>query len=217
VVDGLLTHLAVADSCTDDADGFTSKQIDTFLGIAERIKSIGFTIPYLHLSNSAAIIRKLHPCFNLVRPGLMLYGINPSPQVPVDLKPVMSLKTKIIALKTIPPHTSISYRRTFISTRESKIATLPIGYADGYSRHFSNKSAVIIRGHRAPVVGVVCMDMTMVDVTDIPEVKLSDEVILIGTQGQESIGTVELAEIANTIPYEIMCSISSRVQRAYIK
>jgi alanine racemase len=128
----------------------------------------------------------------------------------------MSLKTKIVALKQIPKNTSIGYCRTFISDRESIIATLPIGYADGYSRQFSNKASVLIRGRRAPVVGAVCMDMVMVDATDVPEVTMYDDVTLIGTQGQETISTGELAEIAHSIPYEILCSISSRVQRVYV-
>jgi alanine racemase len=146
----------------------------------------------------------------------MLYGISPFPALHIDLKPVLSLKTKIIALKKVPKGCSISYRRTFISERESLIATLPIGYADGYSRQFSNRAAVVIHGRRAPVAGVVCMDMTMVDVTDIPAVNMHDEVILLGSQGSQSINAYELAEIDHSIPYEILCGISSRVPRQYL-
>ena len=215
-VDGLLTHLAIADAADEAATSFTCGQIDTFTSLVEKVKEMGFSPTYLHLANSAAIIRQLAPCFNLVRPGIMLYGISPSPSLRIDLKPVLSLKTKIIALKKIPRGCSISYRRTFICDRDSLIATLPIGYADGYSRQFSNRSAALIHGRRAPVAGVVCMDMTMVDVTDVPAVNLHDEVVLLGSQGSQSINAYELAEIAHSIPYEILCGISNRVPRQYL-
>ncbi len=216
VVDGLLTHLSAADACTENSDNFTCRQIDMFLSLSGRIRDMGFSPSFLHLANSAAIIRRLEPCFNLVRPGLMLYGISPSPQVSTDLKPVMSLKTGVIAIKRVPKGYSISYRRTFITQRESVIATLPIGYADGYSRQLSNRAQVIIHGCKAPVVGVVCMDMVMVDVTDIPDVMVNDEAILIGSQGGEYISARDLADSAQSIPYEILCGISSRVPRVYV-
>ncbi len=215
-VDGLLTHLAIADATDEMATSFTCGQINTFTSLVKKITEMGFSPTCLHLANSAAIIRKLDPCFNLVRPGIMLYGISPSPSLCIDLKPVLNLKTKLIALKKVPKGCSISYRRTFISERESLIATLPIGYADGYSRQFSNRSTVLIHGRRALVAGVVCMDMTMVDVTDIPAVNLHDEVVLLGAQGSQSINAHELAEIAHSIPYEILCGISSRVPRQYL-
>ena len=216
VVDGLLTHLSAADASTENSDNFTCRQIDMFLSLSGRIRDMGFSPSFLHLANSAAIIRRLEPCFNLVRPGLMLYGISPSPQVSTDLKPVMSLKTGVIAIKRVPKGYSISYRRTFITQRESVIATLPIGYADGYSRQLSNRAQVIIHGCKAPVVGVVCMDMVMVDVTDIPDVMVNDEAILIGSQGGEYISARDLADSAQSIPYEILCGISSRVPRVYV-
>jgi alanine racemase len=146
----------------------------------------------------------------------MLYGISPSQQLTIDLKPVMALKTKIVTLKKVPAGSSISYRRTFITNRESLIATLPIGYADGYSRQFSNRAAVLIRGRRASVAGVVCMDMVMIDVTDVADAQINDAVILLGTQGDETIDARELAEIAHSIPYELLCGISSRVPREYV-
>jgi len=215
-VDGLLTHLAIADCPDDNATSFTCGQIDTFTSLVNKIREMGFSPSFLHLANSAAIIKKSAPCFNVLRPGIMLYGISPSPFLSIDLKPVLSLKTKIIALKKVPRGNSISYRRTFISERESMIATLPVGYADGYSRQFSNKAAVLIHGSRAPIAGVVCMDMTMVDVTDIPAVNLHDDVVLLGSQGSQSINAHELAEAAHSISYEILCGISSRVPRQYI-
>jgi alanine racemase len=216
-VEGLLTHLAVADTLTPPADDFTQTQIRTFLDLTAHVRNMGFKPTYLHLANSAAIIRHLEPCFNLIRPGLMLYGFSPSHEPATELRPVMTLKTRIAALKKVPPGTSISYRRTFITSRESIIATLPIGYADGYSRHFSNSASVLIRGRRASIVGVVCMDMVMVDVTDIPDVREQDEVILLGSQGGKSINAGELSEIAHSIPYELFCCIGTRVPRVYIQ
>jgi alanine racemase len=216
IVDGLLTHLAVADTSGAAADTFTIGQLSSFRELAARIRDKGFSPAYLHLANSAAIIRRLEPCFNLARPGLMLYGISPSQELAVDLKPVMTLKTKIAALKKVPAGCSISYRRTCITSRESLIATLPVGYADGYSRQFSNRAAMLIRGQRAPVAGMVCMDMVMADVTDIPDVRVHDEAVLLGSQGGQSIDSRELAEIARSIPYEVLCGISSRVPRKYL-
>lgn len=215
-VDGLLTHLAVADTLSPPADDFTKAQMDMFLDLAARVRDMGFNPTYLHLANSAAIIRHLAPGFNLVRPGLMLYGVSPSHEPATDLMPVMTLKTRIAALKKVPAGSSISYRRTFITSRDSIIATLPIGYADGYNRQFSNRASVLIRGCRASIVGVVCMDMVMVDVTDIPEVREQDEVILLGKQGDKSIDAGELSEIAHSIPYELLCCIGRRVPRVYI-
>jgi alanine racemase len=153
----------------------------------------------------------------LVRPGIMLYGSYPSPafQSLVPLKPVMTLKTRIHFLKRVPPGTRISYGGTFTTKRESLVATLPIGYADGYSRHLSNHGEVLIHGKRAPVVGKVCMDFIMVDVTDIPRVSVGDEVILMGKQGKEQITPEEIAEKINSISYDVLCSIGKRVPRIY--
>jgi alanine racemase len=147
----------------------------------------------------------------------MLYGSYPSPtfQDLIPLKPVMTLKTRIHFLKSVPPGTRISYGGTFATQRESVIATLPIGYADGYSRHLSNHGEVLIHGKRAPVVGKVCMDFIMVDVTDILHVSVGDEVILMGRQGKEEITAEEIAEKINSISYEVLCLIGKRVPRIY--
>ncbi len=147
----------------------------------------------------------------------MLYGSYPSSsfQDLIRLKPVMSLKTKIYFLKQVPPQSRISYGGTFQTERKSLIATLPIGYADGYSHHLSNCGEVLIRGKRAPVVGKVCMDFMMVDVTDIPRVSVGDEVVLIGKQGKEEITANEIADKIGTISYEVLCSIGKRVPRIY--
>jgi len=218
-IEGVLTHLA--DNNRDNQSGleFTQRQTKLFKQQIELLHQIGIYPLYEHLANSSAVIDNNPDCFNLVRPGIMLYGAYPAKSFKqvIDLKPVMTLKTKIISLKNVPKGTSISYGRTFRCKKESLIAALPIGYADGYSRSLSNKGEVLIRGTKAPVVGVVCMDMTMVDVTEIPGVSLDDDVVLMGSQGKEHISAEEIAEKINTISYEIFCGISSRVPRIYTK
>jgi alanine racemase len=147
----------------------------------------------------------------------MLYGSYPSPafQNLIPLKPVMALKTRIHFLKSVPPGTRISYGGTFTTKRQSLIATLPVGYADGYSHHLSNRGEVLIHGKRAPVMGKVCMDFVIVDVTDVPRVKVGDEVVLMGRQGKEQITADEIAEKIDSISYEVLCSIGKRVPRIY--
>jgi alanine racemase len=148
----------------------------------------------------------------------MLYGYIPLAlkENPHGLKPVLSLKTKIVQLKRIPPATPVSYGRTWRSKRESLIATLPIGYADGYPRLLSNRGSVLLKGRRLPIVGRVCMDMLMIDATEVPGARVGDEVILIGRDGQERITADEIADLAGTISYEILCGISKRIPRFYI-
>ena len=152
----------------------------------------------------------------MIRPGIMLYGLKPSSQVKdISLKPALTWKTKVVYLKEVSADTGISYGLTYKTDKKTKVATLPLGYADGYSRLLSNKAEVLIKGKRAPVIGNVCMDQFMVDVTDIP-VEIGDEVILIGEQNHEKISASELANIMGTINYEVICSISERVPRLYI-
>ena len=218
-IGGVLSHLA--DNNQDDNSGleFTQKQATIFKQQIEQLHQMGIHPHFEHLANSSALIDKDPDCFNLVRPGIILYGAYSSKrlQQKIDLKPVMNLKTKIASLKKVPKGTSISYGRTFKCKRESLIATLPIGYADGYSRHLSNKGEVLIRGTRAPIVGVVCMDMVMVDVTEVPDVSMGDDVVLMGSQGDEHISAEEIAEKIGTISYEVFCGISPRVSRIYTK
>jgi alanine racemase len=168
------------------------------------------------MANSALVLLG-DPAGNLVRPGLMLYGASPAPGLPHagDLQPVMSLVTAVAYLKRVAAGTPLSYGGTFTTSRESLIATLPVGYADGYRRAFSNRAAVLVRGRRAPVVGTVCMDLCLVDVTDVPGVVVGDEVVLLGGQGEERITADELASHAATIPYELFCGIGPRVPRVY--
>jgi alanine racemase len=212
-IEGILSHF----SMTDEKESFTTHQWREFQKAVALAKEKGISYKYLHIANSATIIASPSYLGNLVRPGIMLYGVYPSStfQGLIQLKPIMTLKTHIHFLKSVAPGTRISYGGTFITKRESLIATLPIGYADGYSRHLSNQGQVLIRGKRAPVIGKVCMDFTMVDVTEIPNVSVGDEVILIGRQGKEQITVGEIAEKINSISYEVLCLIGKRVPRVY--
>ena len=213
-VEGLMTHLADADG-KDSA--FTERQLGAFRAVVEQIRQRGVTLPLVHTANSAAIIRFPDAHFSLVRPGIMLYGYHTLPAtVPApDLKPVLSLHTTIVQLRTIPQGGTVSYNGTFVATRPTRIAVLPIGYADGYSRQLSHRGSVLIRGRRALIVGLVCMDMIMVDVTDIAQVQVGETVTLIGQQEGQSIWADEVAGWIGTIPYEVLCGIGSRVPRLY--
>ena len=213
-IDGVFSHFSHAESVQGD---YTRKQLEIFQGIVSRLRSENIAPPLVHLANSAATITLPSAYFDMVRPGLMLYGVYPSPAMTgqIALKPVLSWKTSILQLKKVSPGTSISYGQTFITQRESLIATLPIGYADGYPRLLSNRGEVLVRGQRAPVVGRVCMDLTMIDVTDIGETKPGDEVVLLGLQGNAEISTDQMAAWSNTISYEILTSIGARVPRIY--
>ena len=213
-VEGMMTHLPDADG-KDSA--FTERQLGAFRAMVEQIRQRGITLPLVHAANSAAIVRFPDAHFSLVRPGIMLYGYHTLPAtVPApDLKPVLSLHTTIAQLRTIPQGGTVSYNGTFVATRPTRIAVLPIGYADGYSRQLSHRGSVLIRGRRASVVGLVCMDMIMVDVTDFAQLHVGDTVTLIGQQGQESIWADEVAGWIDTIPYEVLCGIGSRVPRLY--
>lgn len=215
-VEGIMTHFADAD-LADKA--YAEKQMAEFTAIADKLDKEGIKIPYRHIANSAALVSFENDRFNMARPGIMLYGYTPfskGKEGGLNLIPVMSLKTKILHLKRVPAGTYISYGRTFVAKRDSIIATLPVGYADGYSRALSNKGSVIVKGKKAPIAGRVCMDMTMIDVTDIDGVDVNDEVVLIGKQGRETITADDIAMFANTISYEVLCCVGKRVPRVYI-
>jgi alanine racemase len=209
-LEGLMSHFSEAD--LQDKD-FAIQQIKEFLSIVKDLKQKKIHFKYLHIANSAAVMTMPEAHLDMVRPGIMLYGYG-YPDVKV-LKPVLSLKSRIILLKKVPPHTPISYGRTFITKRKSTIATIPVGYADGYNRKLSNNGEVLINGKRAPVVGRVCMDTIMVDVTDISDVDYKSEVVLIGQQGKERITAQDIAHRIGTIPYEILTSIGQRMKRIY--
>jgi alanine racemase len=211
---GIFSHFSTAES----VDGqYTKEQLAIFTRVVTRLRAAGMTALF-HFANSAATITQPAAYFDMVRPGIMLYGAYPSPAMAqqITLKPVLSWHTKIIQLKKVPAGTSISYGQTFITKRESVIATLPIGYADGYHRALSNRGKALVRGKRAPVAGRVCMDLTMLDVTDIRNVQQGDEVVVLGRQDSAEISADEMAAWANTISYEIFTSIGARVPRIHI-
>ena len=213
-VEGLMTHLADADGADST---FTERQLESFNALLEQIRLRGLTVPLVHAANSAAIVRFPGAHFSLVRPGIMLYGYHTLPaSIPdPDLRPVLSLHTTVAQLRTISQGCTVSYNGTFVAQRQTRIAVLPIGYADGYSRRLSHRGSVLIQGRRAPIVGLVCMDMTMVDVSDLAPVQVGETVTLIGQQGKESIWADEVAGWIDTIPYEVLCGIGSRVPRIY--
>jgi alanine racemase len=212
---GLFSQLSHAE---DAAGDYTHTQIDNFARVIGRLRVAGFNPPLIHLANSAGIIGVPSAHFTMVRPGLMLYGLHPAPGMArrVELRPVLSWRTRVLQLKELPADSSIGYGRTFVTQRKSSIATLPVGYADGYHRLLSNRGAALVRGKRAPVVGKISMDLTMIDVTDIRGVSQGDEVVLLGKQGEETISADEMAGWADTISYEVLTSISARVPRIHL-
>ncbi len=215
-VEGIMTHLADADGEMQDR---TERQLALFRQTLEPLEKRGAQLPCIHAANSAAIVRYPQSHFSAVRPGISLYGYHtlPASVACPDWRPVLSLHTTVAHLRTIPTGEGVSYNHTFIAQRRTKIAVLPIGYADGYSRRLSNRGAVLVRGQRAPIVGLVCMDMTLIDVTDIPDVQIGDEVVLIGRQNQATLWADQVAEWTGTIPYEVLCAIGPRVPRIYHK
>jgi alanine racemase len=214
-IEGIFTHLPKS----DEADpGFTNKQIEEFNGLLRELSARGIDIPIRHMANSGGVLAFGASYMNLVRPGIMIYGLYPSKEVKrsVPLRPAMSLVTRIRFLKRVPAGTPISYGGTYVTESETTVATLPIGYADGYRRLLSNNYDVLVRGVRAPVIGRVCMDMTMIDVTHVKGAAVGDEVVLMGRQGGNEISIDNMAERLSTINYEITCLVGKRVPRVYI-
>lgn len=210
-VEGIMTHFADAD-LQDKA--FASRQMDRFEDLIRSLQERGIEVPLRHAANSAAVLEYGRALLTMVRPGLMLYGYDPLERSGgFALRPVLSLVSRIAYLKTVPAGVPISYGRTFVTKRASLIATVPIGYADGYSRGLSNRGEALVRGRRVPVAGRVCMDMIMLDVTDVPAVAEGDEVVLIGRAGDERITAADIAAATGTIAYEVLCGISARVPR----
>ncbi len=215
LVEGAFTHLAVADI---KDKSFTLEQLDKFRFCMDSLEAAGHPVPIKHAANSAAVIDVPEAHLDMVRPGIMLYGLAPSREVDlksVDLRPAMTLKAKVALVKKLPAGASVSYGRTFRASSEVRVATLPLGYADGYSRILSNRAQVLIRGRRAPVIGRICMDQCMVDVSGIPETSVGDEAVLFGSDGQHRLPVDELADILGTINYELVCMVSARVPRIY--
>ena len=217
IIEGIFTHFA----CADEADKTSAKkqkeEYDKFVGWLEEE---GIQIPVKHVSNSAAIIDMDGWRMDMVRSGIITYGLYPSEEVSkevLDLKPAMSLKTHIVYIKEVGPGEGVSYNHTFVTKRNTKIATIPVGYADGYPRALSSKGKVLIRGQYAPIIGRICMDQFMVDVTDIDGVETMDEVTLVGQDGDQRISVEEVASAAGSFNYEFVCGISKRVPRVYMQ
>lgn len=208
IMSGVLTHLSTAFT---DSDQNTYNQINDLNELVGLVKGNGFEPSFIHAANSAAIQKYPQSHYNLVRPGIVIYGSGNYSGL--DLKPVMKLKSRIIRISQVPEGTPVSYGGKFITTRPSVIATIPVGYADGYTRRLSSKGLVSINGALAPVAGDVCMDFLMADVTDIENVKVGDEVVLFG---DDRVSVIDLAQIAGTISYELLSNIGKRVPRIYI-
>lgn len=214
VCEGVFTHFAVADRSVAEEDGFTQKQYNLFIKACDRFKAEGFTNALFHCCNSAGAILDNDKHLDMARIGISLYGLSPSSSLELkeDLIPVLTLKSVVSLVKEIHPGDTVSYGRTFKCEKTMKIATITAGYADGYPRLLSNQGYVYINGHRANIVGRVCMDQMCVDVTDIPNVKMGDEVLLFGKE----LKVDELADLCGTINYEIICGISPRVPRVIL-
>lgn len=216
-VEGIFSHFAMADASDKS---FTIKQCDKFKGIVTELENRGLFIPIKHISNSAAILDLPDYDFDMVRAGILMYGLYPSDEVNKErlkLKPVMELKANISQIRKLEAGVGISYGHSFVTQETSKIGTVPIGYADGYSRLLSNKIYVGYRGKKIPVIGNICMDQCMVDVTGIDNIEVGDEVYLFGDGSHGEPSVDEIAQMIGTINYEVICILSKRVPRAYIK
>ncbi len=212
-IKGLYTHFPVAD--TNQA--FTRKQIKILYDLVRRLDQHGLVVPYIHAANSMGLAGYHTKILNLARPGLMLYGLSPTAQLKnkINLKAVLSVKSKIVFVKNIRRGQGISYGHTFVAPRNMRVATIALGYKDGYLRCLSNKSAVLIAGKRCPVIGRVTMDQIMVDVSKLASVKVGSLAVILGTQNRNAISADELAGHAGTISYEIVCSLGSHLPRVY--
>lgn len=214
-IEGIFTHFARADEY-DRAPAMV--QLERYLRFADMLEEEGIHISVRHCSNSAGIIRIPEANLNVVRAGITIYGIYPSDEVERDivkLAPAMELKSHVSYVKDVEKGCAVSYGGTYVTDRQTRLATIPVGYADGYPRLLSNKGWVLIHGKKAPICGRVCMDQFMVDVTDIPDVKAGDEVTLMGRDGDEFISVETLGELSGRFPYEFVCDVSKRVPRVY--
>ncbi|MCX4315827.1 MAG: alanine racemase [Lachnospiraceae bacterium] len=214
-IEGIFTHFAGA----DEADKSSArKQLERFEWFCDSLAAEGIDIPMRHAANSAAIIDLPQANYDMVRAGIAIYGMYPSEEVnkrALALRPALSLRSHVVYVKELEAGQGISYGSTYITTRRTLVATVPVGYADGYPRSLSSKGYVLIQGKRAPVIGRICMDQMMVDVTEIPETKIGDSVTLVGTDGAACITVEEAAALAGTFNYEFVCNLSKRVPRIY--
>ena len=216
-VEGIFTHFATADSAEKS---YANMQLDRFMDLLTRLQKQGLEPPIRHAANSGALIDMPDSHLDMVRPGIATYGLHPSDEVNksrVDLRPVMSLKTRVIHLKRVPPGFNISYGITFQTKNHTTIATVPVGYADGFNRLLSSRGHMLVHGQRVPIVGRVCMDLTMLDVGEVSGVALEDEVVVFGEQGKGAVTADEIASSLDTINYEIVSTITARVPRIYLK
>ncbi|MFC1806763.1 alanine racemase [Candidatus Omnitrophota bacterium] len=215
-VEGIYTHFPSA----DEDELMTKQQIRDFSLLLEEIEELGISMKFRHMANSTALLDYKQSHMNLVRPGLLIYGISPSDRFSngkIKLKRALKLKSKIVFLKDVGPGRKISYGGTHITSSHTKIATIPIGYGDGLSRRLSNKGHILVKGVRAPILGRVCMDQIMADVGSVPDVKVGDEIVLVGRQRAGEISVEEIAKLCDTIPYEITCALDSRIPRVYVR
>ncbi len=216
-IKGMFSHMSTADAYDKT---FSHQQEEKYNNFYKALTEAGIDIPFKTLANSASIMELPSVYFDACRPGIILYGCYPSDEVDKNqlaIKPVMSVKANIVHLKDVPENFSVGYGRKFISKRPSKIATLALGYADGYPRPYSQFAKVIVNGCIAPVAGNICMDQCMVDVTDVPDVKVGDEVIIMGTDGKNTILADDIARATGTINYEIVCAFGQRLPKVYVK
>lgn len=218
-LEGYLSHFASADL---EGDPATAKQLSRFSEGLAAVRAAGFEPKWRHISNTAGVLSlpqgRSSQSVNLVRPGLLIYGVSPEAWLrdKAVLQPVLSWKTGVIHLKIVEPGTAVSYGGTWVASRHSVIATLPVGYADGFGRIFSNRGQVLVRGQLAPVIGRVTMDMSLVDVTDVAGASVNDEVVLLGAQGGARLDADELARWSDTIAYEVLCGVGARVPRVLV-
>lgn len=211
-LEGIMSHFSEADRADKT---YAQQQLTMFSNLRNAIQSRTGLNLYCHIANSAAILSLPDALFDAVRPGIALYGSSPFEES-FGLRPVLRLRSKILALRNLPIDSPVSYGRTFITKRSSRIAVIPVGYADGYNRLFSNNAEMLVQGCRVPVVGRVCMDMTMLDVTDVRDITEGDEVVILGRQREEIITSAELAQRLNSIPYEILTSLGTRARKVYL-
>lgn len=215
-IEGIFSHFSKAD---ERDKGYTIYQFESFMDMVKKLDNRGVYIPIKHISNSAAIIDLPQYHLDMIRPGIMLYGYYPSEEVDKDrivLRPAMTLKTKVSNIKKVPKGSYISYGGLYVTEKESKIATIPIGYADGFSRLLTSKAEAFVKGHRVPVVGRICMDQCMLDVSNVEDVDIDDQIVLFGyEEGQPTVE--EIANKLNTNSYEVICMVGRRVPRVYIQ
>ncbi|HTO56692.1 MAG TPA: alanine racemase, partial [Pseudomonadales bacterium] len=210
---GVFSHFANADGSNEEFAASQSRLFDQAVAL---VQQAGWNPPHIHMANSAAALTRPTSHYTMIRPGIALYGVSPMPGCPSTLRPAMRLATRIVQLKSVPAEYPLSYGQTFVTRRPSRIATLPIGYADGYDRRLSNRGSVLVRGRRAPVVGTICMDLTLIDVTDVPGVAEHDEVVLWGDQDGARIGVDEVAAWQRSVSYEVLTRVGKRVPRVLL-